>query len=305
MGDIGMRQEVRSSVTQDSLPDPLKSEICAGGERLGNWIRQVHVRGASDILFCLEAWLRGIESFLDLQHLPLSEAEKAELTTRSFVPEIKILRRGVQISEGYACALIRPEVAGAFKIEDFIRGQIRKDRLMNLDEGHLVQQVTPADSIVQLLESLNDLRVTIDALNAQSGSDCQLFVSLGRIYRREIKNCRYIELLLKQGSRLQSSLIENQSLAKPLRSIPDDAVRRDIVRVLAELFQFLKYLKLVRSDLAGDYPLKHQVIGVYQEPSPQAAGCEPCASYGSRVGRLFDKRRDSEGPEQRTAVCRA
>jgi hypothetical protein len=260
MEEISMSGEVRSSITQDSLPGALGSEISAAGDRLGNWIRQVHLRGASDILFCLETWLRGIESFLDLQHLPLSEAEKAELTTRSFVPEIRILRRAIQISEGYACALISPEVAGAFTIEEFIRGEIRRERLMNLDEGHLVEQVTPADSLAQLLDSLNDLRVTIDALDVQSGLGCGLFLSLGRIYRREIKNCRYIELLLKQESRLQSSVIENQSLAGPLRNIPDDSVRRDIVQVLADLFQFLKYLKLVRSDLVADYPLKHDLV---------------------------------------------
>jgi hypothetical protein len=255
-----MHQDMRSAVTQDSLPDALQSELLAAGDRLGNWIRQVHGRGASDVLFCLETWLRGIESFFDLQHLPLSEAEKAELTTRSFAPEIKILRRAIQISEGYGCALIRPEVAGAFKIEEFIRKEIRRERLENLDEGHLVDQVTPADSIAQLVDSLNDLRVTIDALDMQSGLGCGLFMSLGRIYRREIENCRYVELLLKQGSRLQSSVIENQSLAKPLRSISDDAVRRDIVQILADLFQFLKYLKLVRYDLAGDYPLKHNLV---------------------------------------------
>jgi hypothetical protein len=255
-----MRQEVKPSMTQDSLPYALESEIVAAGGRLRNWIGQVQVRGAADSLFCLETWLRGIESFFDLQHLPLSEAEKAELTTRSFAPEIKILRRAIQIGEGHACALIKPEVAGAFNVEEFIRGEIRKDRLMNLDEAHWVEQAGPAESIAQLMESLNDLRVTIDALNLQSELCCQLFVSLGRIYRREIRNCRYIEILLKQGSRLQRSLIENQLLAKPLRSIPEDGVRRDIIEVLAGLFQFLKYLKLVRSDLARDCPLKHNLV---------------------------------------------
>jgi hypothetical protein len=260
MGDIGMRQEVRSFVTQNTSPDALQSEIMAAGDRLGSWTRLVQIRGASEVLFCLETWLRGIESFFNLQHLPLSEAEKAELTTRNFVPEIEILRRAIQISEGYACALMRPEVAGAFNIEEFIRGQIRREHLTNLDEGHLVEQLTPADSIAQLLDSLNDLRVTIDALDVQSGLGCGLFVSLGRIYRREIRTCRYVELLLKQGSRLQASVVENQSLAGSLRTIPDEAVRRDIVQILADLFQFLKYLKLVRSDLAGDLPLKHNLV---------------------------------------------
>jgi hypothetical protein len=243
---------------QNSFLDALHSEIVAGSENLTEWIKQVQERGAIERLFGLETWLKGIRSFFNPEHLPLSEAEKGGLVTRSFTSEIGIIGQAIQLCEKFACALLDPELEAKF--EDFIEAQIRRDRILDYNISRIAEQLTPADSISQLLESLNDLRITIDSLKPQGERDFQMFLVLGRSFVREIRNSRYVDMLMSQRFKLQYNLIDNKALASTLRRIPQEAVRRNIVLVLLHLFQFLKYLKFVSADLSRDRPLKKHLV---------------------------------------------
>jgi hypothetical protein len=255
-----MPPELKSPSIQNSFLEALHSEIIAGSENLADWIKQIQSQGAIESLFNLETRLKGIRSFFNLDHLPLSEGEKGELVTRSFAPEIGIVRQAIQIGETYACMVISAEIGEKFVFEDFIETQMRRDRMLDFSISRMLEQRTPRDSVSQLLESLNDLRVTIDAFKAESELNYQLFVSLGRSFGREIKNCRYIDMLMSQRFRLQYDLIDNKSLMGLLRRISDDTVRRNMALALLYLFRFLKYLKLVFVDLDADRPLKHNLV---------------------------------------------
>src|SRR5512147_840508 len=105
---------------QDSLLDALHSEIVAGSENLTAWIRQVQEQGAIESLFGLETWLKGIRSFFNVDHLPISEAEKSGLVNRSFASEIAIVRQAIQKCETYACCVTSPAAGGKFEFEEFV-----------------------------------------------------------------------------------------------------------------------------------------------------------------------------------------
>jgi hypothetical protein len=244
---------------QNSFLDALHSEIVAGSENLTAWIRQVQDRGAIESLFGLETWLKGIRSFFNLDHLPLSDAEKNDLSTRSFAPEITIARQALQLCENLACAVLNPGRSGKFEFEDFFEAQMRRDRIQDYNISRIAEQLTPADSVSLLLESLNDLRVTIDSLKVQPGRSFQLFVSLGRNYARDIRNCRYVDMLISQRFKLQYDLVDSKALTATMRRIAPEPVRRDVALVFLYLFRFLKYLKLVMADLNRDRPLKQHL----------------------------------------------
>jgi hypothetical protein len=246
--------------TQNSFLDALHSEIIAGSENLTVWIRQVQIRGAIESLFGLETWLKGIRSFFNLEHLPLSETEKGGLVTRSFAQEIGIVRQALHQCECYACDVMNQGTGGKLEFEDLMEAQMRRDRLMDYSISRIAEQLTPADSVSQLLESLNDLRITIDSLKLQPGRDFQLFLTLGRSFNREIKNCRYVDMLMSQRFRLQYDFIDNKALTMTLRRIPEDLVRRNIALVFLYLFRFLRYLRLVLGDLNRDRPLKQHLV---------------------------------------------
>jgi hypothetical protein len=190
----------------------------------------------------------------------LLETERNEIVNRSFHSEIRIIREAILICEACACAIIKPVKAEQLEFEEFIEVQMRKDRVLDFHVSRIVEQLTPSDSVSQLLEFLNDLRITIDALKNQQDLSYQVFLSLGRCYRRELKNCRYIDMLMSQRFRMQYDLIDNKALTNVLRSISDDAVRRNTALVILYLFRFLKYLKIAAEDLNKDRPLQQDLI---------------------------------------------
>jgi|WetSurMetagenome_2_1015567.scaffolds.fasta_scaffold36064_1 hypothetical protein len=244
---------------QNSFIDALHSEIIAGTDNLTKWIKLIQEREAIESLFGMETWLKAIRSFFDLEHLPLGESDRAGLAMRGFAPEIGIVHQALQHCESFTCEVIRAGYDDKFEFEDFIEDQMRRDRILDSNISRIAEQLTPADSLSHLLQSLNDLRVTIDSLNLQPGRDFQLFVSLGRGFTREIKNCRYVDMLLSQRFKLQYDLIENKALIATLREIPHETVRRNVALVFLYLFRFLKYLKIVMTDLGQDMPLKQHL----------------------------------------------
>jgi hypothetical protein len=246
--------------SQDSFLEALQTEFLAGTENLASWIRHVEASGRIESLFELETWLKGLRSFFRVRHLPLSESERKDLIARSFGPEIRIVRQALQICEASTGELMKHGWTDKIEFESFIESQLRKDNVLDYHVSKIVEQPTPMDSLIQLSESLNDLRVMIDAVNQAEKLDYQLFVSIGRCYRRNVRNCRYVEMLLAQRFRLQYDRVDNAALSGILKGIAEEGIRRDIALSLLWLFRLLKYLQFVHRDLVADRPLRHFLV---------------------------------------------
>lgn len=240
--------------SQNLFNEILRSEVPAGGENLSAWVGQVQARGSIDSLFRLETWLKGVRSYFNLEHLQLSESERNGLVGRSFAPEIGVVRQALQICESCACDVSQPAPIDTF--DDFVEARLRSD----LNAGRAAEQLIPADSIAQLIESLNDLRITIGALRPRSGREFQLYLTLGRHFGRAVRNCRYVDALIAQRFRLEYDAIENPSVAAILRRVPHASVRSNVALVFLHLFRFLKYLRLIMADLQKDRPLKPHLV---------------------------------------------
>jgi len=252
--------DVRFSNSADSFVDALHSEIVAGSGNLNSWIKRVHAEGGIDSLFRLESWLRGLRSFFDLGHIPLGGTERPDLVARDFSAEVRVVRVALQACERYACDVIRVGSVEKLEFEEFVEAQMRKDNMLDYHMGRIVEQLTPMDSLSRLLECLNDFRVLIDSFKSAPQLDYQLFLSLGRCFRRDLKNCRYIDMLLCQRFRLQYDIVENRELSALLRGIAEEQFRRNAALAFLYLFRFLKYLALVSSDMDLDRPLQSDLV---------------------------------------------
>lgn len=244
----------------DSFSEALQSEILFGNQNLSLWIGQVQAGGGLETLFELESWLKGLNSFLDVRHLPLSERERAQLISRNFAPEIQIVRRAIQICENRASEIVMVGAGKESVIEVFIQSQQRKEIFARHPEISGMAELSPAESIAKLLESFNDLRVLIEIHGEGARPNLQVYLSLQRSYRRILKDCRYLSMLVGQKFRLEYDLIENPRLSGVLRSIPEKALRRKVAMVLLHFYRCLKYLKLVSRDLSRDRSLRHLLV---------------------------------------------
>jgi hypothetical protein len=251
---------LKSPKARNSFLEALRAEIVAGNENLSSWIRHVYQQGAIDSLFGLETWLKGVRSFLNIEHLPLADSEKEGLLSRSFLSEIKIIRNAVQICETYACEVLNVGHAEELEPEKVIEDKIKKERILDSHTNRFLAQISPVDSLSQLLDSLNDIRISIDAYHRHPNPGFQLFLTLGRNYRQELKNCRYIDMLMSQRFRMQYDLIDNRSLTEVLRGIRDEQVQRNVALAILFIFRFLKYLKYIHGDLENDRTLKHHLV---------------------------------------------
>lgn len=251
---------LKSSKARNSFLEALRAEIVAGNENLSSWIKHVYQHGVIDSLFGLETWLKGIRSFLNIEHLPLADSEKDDLLSRSFLSEIRIIRNAVQICETYACEVINVGYAEEFELEKIIEDKLRKERILDSHTNRFLAQITPVDSLSQLLDSLNDLRISIDAYQRIPNPGFQLYLTLSRNYQQELKNCRYIDMLMSQRFRIQYDLIDNKSLMEVLRGIKDEQVQRNVALAMLYIFRFLKYLSFISGDLQHDRPLRHHLV---------------------------------------------
>ncbi len=254
-----MAVDSRRKTQRDSFLDALQSEIVAGTENLASWIRHVEASGGLEDLFELETWLRALSAFFEVQHIPMSDSERKNLVDRSFSPEMRVARHALQICEALTGELIKHGRTEKIEFEEFIENQLRKDNVLDFHVSKIVEQPTPLDSLLQLSESLNDLRVMIDALKDSERHDYQLYLSVGRSYRRALRSCRYVEMLMSQRFRLQYDRIDNLALGGVLRAIDDDTVRQDVALAFLWLFRLLHYLKTIHRELSESRTLRHSL----------------------------------------------
>jgi hypothetical protein len=244
---------------QDSFLEALHAESIAGTENLTAWIKQIQDLGNIEILFELETWLRGIRSFLQIAHLPLSEKERDDMLERSFAPEIGILKTALEACEGCATQLISYIKPARVEFESFLESQMRKDSVLDYHVNKILEQPSPSESLMKLLESLNDYQLVIDGLQDKAKT-FQLFLAVGRSFQRDIRNCRYVDMLLSQRFRAQYDRMQNLSVGQALRSIAEEKIRRDVTLALLHLFRLLHYLTIISCTLDQDKPLKQNLI---------------------------------------------
>lgn len=224
------------------------------------WVRRVEARGAMDTLFRLEAWLKGLRSFFNLDHMPLSETEREDPGGRNFAPEVAVVRAAVPICEALSSELIRVDMEDDFPWDAFLQAGRRRARMPNFDLARIARQLSPRDSIVDLLEFLNDLRVTLDAVKNPSALSYPYFRSLGRWFELGMGSSGHIDRLLSRRFKRRSDGIGGEPPAELLAGIPDVGARQGFTIALLDLFRVLRYLTLIAEDLERDRPLKQDLV---------------------------------------------
>ena len=255
-----MPSNPKSRPSRDSFLETLNAETLAGTENLSAWLRHVAAQERTEIVFELEAWLRGLRAFFDIRHLPLTGAERANLVSRSFSPEIRIVYRTLLHVERISNAILSVGQPQKLEFETFVEAQLRKGARPDLRVSRVLEQPTPLDSLSHFLEALNDLRMMVQALKDAPDQSYPVFLGIGRCFQRDLRDCRYIDMLLTQRFKVQFDQVDNTVVRSLLRSIRDKQVRQHVSLALLHLYRLLRYLKIVSQDLVRDRPLRHYLV---------------------------------------------
>jgi len=240
-----------------SLTEKAKSPLT---QVLKDWLDELARVKKAEYLFELEMWINCFERFFRINNHPLSVYETDELMSKDFSEELKIVN-SVSIRMSHLCAeILTREKQHLIQFERYIENELNKDIVLDAFLEKLIEQPSPEDSLTLLLDSLTDLRNIITEICQNAFVSYQTFTSVGKIINREIKRCKYIELLITYKFKPHYDKIHNKRLAAIVKNIKNDHLRQHVAKVFLELFRILNYLKFIEIDLRLDRPLKNSLM---------------------------------------------
>lgn len=227
---------------------------------IDRWLEMLGREQKTDYLFELEMWVKCFDRFFRVKNHPMSEQEARDIVRRDFAEELKIVRN-VSLRMSHLCTeLMSEERAELGRFDRYIENYLKREYVVDGYLEKLMQQPTPEDSLSLLTESLADLRAIVDDLARLPKVSFTTFTSIGKIINREIKRCRYIDLLIAYKFKPQFDRIENARLAAVIKGISSEQLRQDMAKILLELFRLLRYLHFIAEDLDKDKPLKNSLL---------------------------------------------
>lgn len=246
---------------KDGLFESLRAQEAAATEVLSGWINSLERENGVEALFEFETWLRGLSSFFQWRHLPLSEIERSALLQRSFSLEIRLARQALEECERCALALYRiSQEAASPETDARAAGPVSKPGSGDFHPGWIPEQAAPAESLAQLLDCLNDLAVLMASAQDVSSQNLDFFLVVGRTLQRDIRNSRFVALLLNQPLRLHHDRVDNPVLRGIVQAIPEERMRRNVALALLHLYRLQRYLALIAKAIGADCPLRRYLV---------------------------------------------
>lgn len=205
--------------------------------------------GIDSSLLELHIWQLALRSFFNPRNHSLSEAERAEIISRDFSPEVRIagqvLKRCLLLSLN--CTPEKPhapfdlEVANAF---DAIS--------LNLSTASPAQ--APASPLNPLINTLGELCDLCDRA-LSSKVDFQAWTCIERIVRGELARSQFIKQLER---RVRSGTLKRQhpELHELTGRIAPDTLAADMSVIFSQIAELLEQLRVIETLLRHDAPLK-------------------------------------------------
>ena len=242
--------------------------------------------GDDSSLIELHIWQLALRSFFNLRNHSLSDAERAEIITRDFSPELRIvgqvLRRslllGLNCTPEPSPSSFETDEADAF---DTISLGAHGDSSFQVDNS----------SLVPLINTLGELCCMCESTLLASKVDYQVWRSVGQNVRTELERSPFIKQL-ERRVRAGTLLRQRPELQKLTDSITPDTLAADMSLIFSQLTGLLEQLRLVERLLRQDAPLKQALpifTSVHEEARALVEFIEKRAIRTKEVdGAVFD-----------------
>jgi hypothetical protein len=231
-------------------------------DSLGHWLDIIKQANKIPLLIELEMWLKGLVSFFDIKNQPLGDLGNETLATYNFIEELKLVSNATLRVNYLANRLSNalPSNLTSTPVPPGVAHQLQRFYSYEQTVTLLSSQPYPEDSIALLTESFVDLQTLIDNLIERPHITIQTFMSVGKILRREIERCHYLNLLFIYTFKAQYDRIDNDKIAIVVQKIENDLLRQDLSKAFLGFFRMLRYLEFVAVDLNDDRPLKDSLL---------------------------------------------
>lgn len=221
-----------------------------------------------DYLFEMEMWLKGVERFFVLDHLPLSPFERSHASLKNFVEEVAVVRSGVS-----HLALLTTHLLGEGK-EDlasfllFLDSQVSRG---GAGSPVLQRRGSAETELALVVEKLDDFSKVLDELSRAPFLPLQTYLSLGRIVVGTLKADPNVGVLFRENLRPVLDRESKQSLARVLAGVTDATQKSALAALFVELFKGLRYTERIRQTIESPATVKRALL-VFSLIKSQSAG---------------------------------
>ncbi|MFN8009245.1 MAG: hypothetical protein U0V70_19895 [Terriglobia bacterium] len=227
---------------------------------LNRWLEEIVRKNKADYLLELEMWVKCFDRFFRAQNLPSDDGEIKSFLLKDFKEELTIVRDVALRMSVLASEVISQDRSNLIQFDNYVSTHLKSENIIGNLLHRMKTQPTPDDSLALLLESLTDLRCVMEELIKNSEITFKTFTSMGKLINREIKQCRYIEILVAHKFKVQYDRVDNAQIAAFIKRIQSESLRQDLAKVFLEMFRLLRYLEFIERDLEQDRPLKKALL---------------------------------------------
>ncbi|HMM35664.1 MAG TPA: hypothetical protein PKA62_13130 [Thermoanaerobaculia bacterium] len=210
-----------------------------------------------DYLFEMEMWLKGVERFFVLDHLPLSAFERSHASLKNFVEEVAVVRSGIS-----HLALLTTHLLGEGK-EDLASFLLFLDSQVSRASGGapVPQRRGSAETELALVvEKLDDFSKVLDELSRAPFLPLQTYLSLGRIVVGTLKSDPNLGVLFRENLRPVLDRESKQSLARVLAAVSDANQKSALAALFVELFKGLRWTERIRQTIESPATIKRALL---------------------------------------------
>jgi hypothetical protein len=220
-----------------------------------------------DYLFEMEMWLKGVERFFVLDHLPLSTFERSHASLKNFVEEVAVVRSGVA-----HLALLTTHLLGEGK-EDLASFLLFLDSQVSKGSGGsgTPRRGSAETELALVVEKLDDFSKVLDELSKAPFLPLQTYLSLGRIVVGTLRNDPNLGVLFRENLRPVLDRESKQSLGRVLATVTDAGQKSALAALFVELFKGLRYTERIRETIESPATVKRALL-VFSLIRAQSAG---------------------------------
>jgi hypothetical protein len=205
----------------------------------------------------LGVWLSALRSFFHARNHPFSETERAEILTRDWANEVRIMRSALQRAGHLALRSINIEEANNLSpLESAGEAAAFNQFTQAGDQQSEVYADGGIGALVALADALGDVNAVCEALLEARSVSFRAWASVGKILARELDRSEAARSLARAAHHQAAAQLQAPLLVLAQERISPGALGADMLIIFSDLARLLERLRFVEASLRRDRPLK-------------------------------------------------
>jgi len=210
------------------------------------WFKSVEVERKQEKLFELEALLKGLVVYGNLNNHPLSD--RSHVLHRDFGAELEVVKNALVRSIILIRSLLPETEANILHFQHYVENRLLSDYQRSMLLCRAIHQTSPIESLYVLCHSLIDFSELANNLLELDDRHYQVFYYLEQMLTREIISNHYFNPFRSLGFAPHYDVVRSARVSEIVKGIDDKRLKRLFSVILLLLFKILRYLSLIHTE---------------------------------------------------------